>query len=101
MSAAPSAKSSAAARLVETGLRNYWYPIAPSYHVHQTAVGLTRLGERIVVWRDSAGKVHALEDRCPHRGARPSGFLLAGVGGTEQRFVFGPIKSVSFALLIA
>jgi phenylpropionate dioxygenase-like ring-hydroxylating dioxygenase large terminal subunit len=35
-------------------------------------VGVTRLGERIVLWRDGKGQVHALEDRCPHRGARLS-----------------------------
>src|SRR4029077_19014226 len=72
MSLDPGAKSSAVERLVELGLRNYWYPIAASYHVHQAPVGLTRLGDRMVVWREQAGKVHALEDRCPHRGARLS-----------------------------
>jgi len=72
MSTAPISKSAAVARLVEFGVRNCWYPIAANYHVRQAPVGLTRLGERIVVWRDSAGAVHALEDRCPHRGARLS-----------------------------
>jgi phenylpropionate dioxygenase-like ring-hydroxylating dioxygenase large terminal subunit len=59
-------------RLLDLGLRNYWYPIAPSYQIQQAPVGLNRLGERLVVWRDKAGVVHALEDRCPHRGARLS-----------------------------
>jgi phenylpropionate dioxygenase-like ring-hydroxylating dioxygenase large terminal subunit len=59
-------------RLLDLGLRNYWYPIAPSYQVHAAPVGLTRLGEQIVLWRDKSGAVHALEDRCPHRGARLS-----------------------------
>jgi phenylpropionate dioxygenase-like ring-hydroxylating dioxygenase large terminal subunit len=59
-------------RRLDQGLRNYWYPIAPSYQVHAAPVGLTRLGEQIVLWRDKAGVVHALEDRCPHRGARLS-----------------------------
>ena len=35
-------------------------------------VGITRLGERLALWRDADGVVHALEDRCPHRGARLS-----------------------------
>lgn len=35
-------------------------------------IGIIRLGERIAVWRDDEGKVHAIEDRCPHRGARMS-----------------------------
>jgi phenylpropionate dioxygenase-like ring-hydroxylating dioxygenase large terminal subunit len=58
--------------LLERGLRNYWYPIAPSYQIRRAPVGLTRLGEQIVVWRDETGVIHALEDRCPHRGARLS-----------------------------
>lgn len=62
----------AAERLLERGLRNYWYPICPSYQVKEAPVGLTRLSEQIVVWRDKDGTVHALEDRCPHRGARLS-----------------------------
>ena len=54
------------------GLKNYWYPVLPSYRVHGDAFGITRLGERIAIWRDHDGKVHAVEDRCPHRGARLS-----------------------------
>ena len=61
-----------AATLLEQGLRNLWYPIAPSWQVGENPLGVTRLGERIVVWRDREGVVHALEDRCPHRGARLS-----------------------------
>jgi len=59
-------------RLLSLGIRNRWYPVAASYTVGKKPVGLTRLGERIVLWRDDAGQVHALEDRCPHRGARLS-----------------------------
>lgn len=58
--------------LLERGLRNVWYPVLPSYRVHDAPIGITRLGENIVVWRDRDGSVHALEDRCPHRGARLS-----------------------------
>ncbi len=61
-----------ASALLEEGLRNLWYPIAPSWQVGDNPLGVTRLGERIVVWRDREGAVHALEDRCPHRGARLS-----------------------------
>jgi len=57
---------------LNTGLRNLWYPVAPSWMVARAPVGLTRLGDRIVVWRDDEGEVHAIEDRCPHRGARLS-----------------------------
>lgn len=58
--------------LLNRGLRNYWYPVAPSWMVRDKPVGLTRLSENIVLWRDADGAVRALEDRCPHRGARLS-----------------------------
>ena len=61
-----------AAALLEQGLRNLWYPIAPSWQVGENPLGVVRLGERIVIWRDRNGVAHALEDRCPHRGARLS-----------------------------
>ncbi len=66
----PDDRQAAIDRLVTLGLRNLWYPVAPSWMVQRAPLGLTRLGERLVVWRDEHGAVHALEDRCPHRGAR-------------------------------
>lgn len=57
---------------VSKGLKNYWYPVLPSWALHDVPMGITRLSENIVLWRDEAGEVHALEDRCPHRGARLS-----------------------------
>ncbi len=62
----------AAGRLVERGLPNYWYPVLPSYELGGAPVGITRLSEDIVLWRDAEGTVRAVEDRCPHRGARLS-----------------------------
>ena len=64
--------ATAAQQILATGIRDLWYPVAPSWQVRNAPVGITRLGESIVLWRDGAGKVHALEDRCPHRGARLS-----------------------------
>ncbi|GAB4192421.1 MAG: aromatic ring-hydroxylating dioxygenase subunit alpha [Thalassobaculales bacterium] len=61
-----------AAGLLRAGLRNLWYPVCPSYQVQDSPAGITRLSEQIVLWRDAAGKVRAVEDRCPHRGARLS-----------------------------
>ncbi len=58
--------------LLSLGVRNRWYAIAAGWMVKDSPVGMTRLGERIVVWRDAEGGVHAMEDRCPHRGARLS-----------------------------
>lgn len=58
--------------LLNGGLLNLWYPVAPAWMVGTHPVGLTRLSQNIVLWRDGDGKVRALEDRCPHRGARLS-----------------------------
>ena len=57
---------------LDTGLRGLWYPVLASWEVQSAPVGITRLGEQIVVWRNKDGQVQALEDRCPHRGARLS-----------------------------
>jgi phenylpropionate dioxygenase-like ring-hydroxylating dioxygenase large terminal subunit len=54
------------------GLLNKWHPVLPSYKVQNELVGITRLSEKIVLWRDEKGNLSALEDRCPHRGARLS-----------------------------
>lgn len=54
------------------GLRDYWYPVLPDWAVHNDPIGITRLSENIVLWRDDDGTVQAIEDRCPHRGARMS-----------------------------
>jgi phenylpropionate dioxygenase-like ring-hydroxylating dioxygenase large terminal subunit len=60
------------ARILDTGILDLWYPVAPSWQVGNAPIGITRLDQRIVLWRDAEGRVHALEDRCPHRGARLS-----------------------------
>ena len=59
-------------RRVALGPLNRWWPVAASWMITDEPRGLTRLGEKIVVWRDKEGSVHCLEDRCPHRGARLS-----------------------------
>jgi nitrite reductase/ring-hydroxylating ferredoxin subunit len=33
------------------------------------AVGVLRMGERMVLWRDSTGQPACQADQCPHRGA--------------------------------
>jgi phenylpropionate dioxygenase-like ring-hydroxylating dioxygenase large terminal subunit len=55
--------------VLERGLRNRWHPVCPSSAVTEKPVSLRRLGFKIVLWRDGAGTVYALEDHCPHRGA--------------------------------
>lgn len=55
--------------LLEKGLRNIWYGICPSTFITSKPTKLSRCGYSIVLWRDHQGRAHALEDRCPHRGA--------------------------------
>ncbi|MEW5248385.1 Rieske 2Fe-2S domain-containing protein [Microbulbifer sp. 2201CG32-9] len=57
---------------LDTGLRSLWYPVIASWELGSEPLGITRLGENIVLWRDKEGVVRAIEDRCPHRGARLS-----------------------------
>lgn len=64
--------ASSTEQYLDLGLRDQWYPVLASWEVSANPVGITRLGENIVVWRDEAGQLYALEDRCPHRGARLS-----------------------------
>jgi phenylpropionate dioxygenase-like ring-hydroxylating dioxygenase large terminal subunit len=48
---------------------NQWYAILESYEIKKgKVVGVTRMGENLVVWRDSQGFVSIMSDRCPHRG---------------------------------
>lgn len=55
--------------LLERGLFDLWYPVCPSSTVAERPVSLRRLGFKLVIWRDTSGTLHALEDHCPHRGA--------------------------------
>lgn len=64
--------SEAVEQAVDNGVRNLWYPVLASWQLGSDPLGITRLGETIVLWRDKDGAVHATEDRCPHRGARLS-----------------------------
>ena len=54
-----------------------WSPVALSNMVEpSTSTGAVVNGAELVVWRDSSGKAHVWEDRCPHRGMRMSfGFV--------------------------
>ena len=54
---------------LEVGLKDLWFPVCPSGFIKESPISLRRLGYKIVLWRDASGKVHALEDHCPHRGA--------------------------------
>jgi len=54
------------------GFREYWYPAVEARKVRGRPVHLVMLGDDLVLFRDKAGKVVALSDWCPHRGARLS-----------------------------
>jgi phenylpropionate dioxygenase-like ring-hydroxylating dioxygenase large terminal subunit len=49
-------------------IRNQWYVVLEAHEVGSHPVGVTRLGEKMVFWRNQTGKVSAAVDRCPHRG---------------------------------
>jgi phenylpropionate dioxygenase-like ring-hydroxylating dioxygenase large terminal subunit len=53
------------------GFAEYWYPIVTSRELKQKPKGVKLLGREIVLYRD-AGKLYAMEDRCPHRGVKLS-----------------------------
>jgi phenylpropionate dioxygenase-like ring-hydroxylating dioxygenase large terminal subunit len=50
-------------------IRNQWYIVLESNEVGRQTVGVSRLGEKMVFWRDQVGVVRTAVDRCPHRGA--------------------------------
>ncbi len=49
-------------------IRNQWYVVLDSKQVGDKPVGVKRLGEKLVFWRDSKQQVRCAFDRCPHRG---------------------------------
>ncbi len=59
-------------------IRNLWYAVLESRELGKEILGLTRLGERMVFWRDAGGKAVCLYDRCAHRGASLAGGKLCG-----------------------
>jgi len=55
------------------GLREYWYPaIAASKIGHRKPVKVSMLGDDLCLFRGAEGAVVAIQDVCPHRGARLS-----------------------------
>jgi len=48
-------------------IRNQWYVVLDSKQVRKKPIGVTRLGEKLVFWRDEAGSVNCAVDCCPHR----------------------------------
>jgi phenylpropionate dioxygenase-like ring-hydroxylating dioxygenase large terminal subunit len=62
---------------------NQWYAILESNEVKPgKPVGVTRMGEKLVLWRDDKGQVGCMADLCPHRGVALSAGKL--IGGNVQ-----------------
>jgi len=58
---------------------NQWYAVLESSEVpRDKPVGVTRMGEKLVFWRDSRGQVICLRDFCPHRGVALSAGKIIG-----------------------
>ena len=51
---------------------NQWYVVLSSNQVKTRPVGVTRMGEKLVFWRDQDGALSCLRDRCVHRGVQLS-----------------------------
>jgi len=49
-------------------IRNQWYIVLDSRQVRERPIGVTRMGEKLVFWRDGKGRVACFRDRCAHRG---------------------------------
>ena len=66
---------------LDKGLRGLWYPVLASWEVQSAPVGITRLGEQIVVWlTDAAG---ALAAAMQSGKAGGSGTMLTGPSGVD------------------
>ena len=50
-------------------LRHYWYPVAATSEMENKYTKKVRLlGEDLVLFKDTTGKLGLIEERCPHRG---------------------------------
>ncbi len=71
-------------------LRRFWNPVLPATDLADKPVGLRYFGEDIVLWRDAAGRVHAMADRCAHRTAKLSAGWVSIDAATPQGAVTCP-----------
>jgi phenylpropionate dioxygenase-like ring-hydroxylating dioxygenase large terminal subunit len=58
---------------------NQWYAILESSEIKKgKIVGVTRMGEKMVAWRNAKGELAVMSDQCPHRGVALSVGKLTG-----------------------
>ncbi|MEA4929286.1 MAG: aromatic ring-hydroxylating dioxygenase subunit alpha [Candidatus Limiplasma sp.] len=51
-------------------IRNQWYGILDAKEIKGNGpIGVTRLGEKLVLWKSNDGNLHCVYDQCCHRGA--------------------------------
>jgi len=50
-------------------IKNQWYAIMLSKEVKNKPVGVTRMGEKLVLWRSKDNQINCIYDKCCHRGA--------------------------------
>jgi phenylpropionate dioxygenase-like ring-hydroxylating dioxygenase large terminal subunit len=51
-------------------IKNQWYAVLDSKQLQRNKlIGVTRLSEKLVFWRDEDNQVHCIFDKCCHRGA--------------------------------
>lgn len=56
---------------------NQWYAILESKEIPRgRIIGVTRMGEQMVAWRNTSGELAVMSDRCPHRGVALSKGVL-------------------------
>lgn len=72
--------------LPELGLRNYGYPVLAAWRLGRKPKAVKVLATDIAIFRDR-GRLYALAERCPHRGARLSKgkCLCTGSGALRGR----------------
>jgi len=80
-------------------IKEQWYAILDARQLPvRRPIGVTRFGEKLVLWRPAAGQVACIADKCCHRGAALCGGRL--VGGRVQcpfhGFEYDPSGQVAF-----
>ena len=58
---------------------NQWYAILESSEIKKGhIIGVTRMGEKMIAWRNTRGELSVMVDKCPHRGVALSAGKLSG-----------------------
>ena len=51
-------------------LKNLWYVVLDAKEVKRNKpIGVTRLSQKLVLWRDEKNQINCIYDQCCHRGA--------------------------------